>query len=268
MCKSVKERQLENQECDDTPSVRELYDVILEMANKMSAMERKMNDMSKWVDSKKRKINIIDWLNQNHKDIETTEDLIDRIKVEYSHLEYLFEEDYISTILLVLKEILPLDQDTIPVKAFDIKPNTLFVYTGGTRQLRNPVSPPGGITSCMGGTPGGNTSYTGADSVTVCHTSVNTGADVGAPRWIIMPDKLFQDLVNEVMKQLLDEFIIWQKANASKMDQDDFAIKYANNARKIMGAGLPREQIYGKVKVELYKYLKVNVKNITEYQFL
>ena len=45
MCKSVKERQLENQECDDTPSVRELYDVILEMANKMSAMERKMNDM-------------------------------------------------------------------------------------------------------------------------------------------------------------------------------------------------------------------------------
>jgi len=240
MCKSVKERQLENQECDDTPSVRELYDVILEMANKMSAMERKMNDMSKWVDSKKRKINIIDWLNQNHKGIETTEDLIDRIKVEYSHLEYLFEEDYISTILLVLKEILPLDQDTIPVKAFDIKPNTLFVYTGGTRQLRKPVSPPGGITSCM----------------------------AGPPRWIIMPDKLFQDLVNAVMKQLLDEFIIWQKANANKMDQDDFAIKYANNARKIMGAGLPREQIYGKVKVELYKYLKVNVKNITEYQFL
>ncbi len=209
MCKSIKERQLENQEFDDTPSVRVLYDVILEMSKKMSTMEQKMNEMSKWVDTKKRKINIIDWLNENNKYMTlTVEDLIGHIKVKRNHLEYLFEEDYIGTIVLVLKELLPLKQDTNPIKAFEHKPNTLFVYTGGS------------------------------------------------PRWMIIPDTLFEQLVNVVTKQLLDEFIIWQKENTKKMDQDDFAIKYANNAKKIMGSGIMREQIYGKVKLDLYKYLK------------
>ena len=74
-----------------------------------------------------------------------------------------------------------------------------------------------------------------------------------------MPDALFPKIINVVMKQLLDEFIIWQKENAGKMDQDDFAVKYANNARKIMGGSLTREQIYSRVKLDLYKCLKQGV---------
>ena len=272
MCKSIKERQLENQEFDDTPSVRVLYDVILEMSKKMSTMEQKMNEMSKWVDTKKRKINIINWLNENNKDMTlTVEDLIGRIKVKRSHLEYLFEEDYIGTIVLVLKELLPLKEDTNPIKAFEHKPNTLFVYMGGA-----PVNPTGGApvsphlnvnTVGMGGAPVNphlnvNTIGMGADGGSPRGVGMGAdggsprGVDGGSPRWIIIPDTLFEQLVNVVTKQLLDEFIIWQKENTKKMDQDDFAIKYANNAKKIMGSGIMREQIYGKVKLDLYKYLK------------
>lgn len=215
MCKSTKERRLENQECDDTPSLRNLYDVILEMAIKMSAMEQKMTETSKWVDSKKRKINIIDWLNKSHNNgVSTIEDLIMKVKVERRHLEYLFKEDYTGTITFILQELLPSEQDSNPIKAFEHKPNTLFAYVKEH-----------------------------SDS-----SSIN--------KWIIMPDELFQQMINVITKQLLDEFIVWQKENTHKMDQDDFAIKYANNARKIMGGSLTREQIYSRVKLDLYKYLK------------
>ena len=35
-----------------------------------------------------------------------------------------------------------------------------------------------------------------------------------------------------------------------------------------MGGNLTREQVYAKVKLDLYKYLKVNMTNIMEYQFI
>ena len=68
------------------------------------------------------------------------------------------------------------------------------------------------------------------------------------------------------MKNLLDDFVKWQNENSEKMDQDDFAIKYSANVKKIMGGGLTRQQVYGKIKLDLYKYLKINIKNIIEYQ--
>ena len=82
-----------------------------------------------------------------------------------------------------------------------------------------------------------------------------------------MSDEFLQKLVNIIEKQLLDEFVKWQIENKDKMKEDDFAIKYATNVKKIMGGNLTREQVYSRVKLDLYKYLKVNIKNITEIQF-
>jgi hypothetical protein len=87
-------------------------------------------------------------------------------------------------------------------------------------------------------------------------------------KWMILTDEKFQKIINIIVKQLLNEFVVWQTENASRMEQDDFAIKYSANVKKMMGGNLSREQVYAKVKIDLYKYLKVNVKNITEYHFV
>jgi hypothetical protein len=224
MCKSVKERRLENEEEDDTPNIRVLYDVILELVNKMSHMEQKISELSKWAEVKKRKINMVDWLNEQEKkedncNVTSLEQFIGQIKVGREHLDYLFQNDYTIGIVKVLQDMLPLEKDlTNPIKAFDQKTNLLFAYD--------------------------------------------------KEKWIIMPDSRLQQIVNAVSKKLLDEFIKWQKENEDRMQNDDFAIKYSLNVKKIMGGGLIREQVYSKVKLELYKYLKVNVKNITEFQFI
>jgi hypothetical protein len=86
-------------------------------------------------------------------------------------------------------------------------------------------------------------------------------------QWIIMTEQMFQTLLYVVDKKLLGEFIKWQTENAVNMTDDDFALKYAVNVKKIMGGNLSREQIFSRLKIDLYKYLKVSLKNITEYTF-
>jgi len=223
MCKSIKERQLENEENDDTPTIRVLYDVILELTNKMEKMERKIQELSKFADLKKKKINMVDWLNENKIEEKQLglEEFILNIKVNRIHLENLFQTEYTSGILKVLQDLLPLAEEfgnNNAIKAFDNKVNVLFAFSDN--------------------------------------------------KWIILSDEKFQQIINITVKQLLNEFIVWQTENASRMEQDDFAIKYSANVKKMMGGNFTREQVYAKVKIDLYKYLKVNVKNITEYQFV
>jgi uncharacterized protein (DUF2267 family) len=225
MRKSVKERQLENEERADTPTVRALYEVILELTNKMTTMERQIKELSKLADYKKRKINILDWLNETQQpDNETAiEDFIVRLRVERKHLEHLFQHDYPSAVLQVLQEALPLNLggcESHIIKAFDQKTNVLFVYSKTEAQ------------------------------------------------WIIMPEQIFKTLLHQLDKQILAAFVNWQKENTAKMEQDDFAMKYAQNVKKVMGGNLSRDQIYSRIKIDLYKYLKVGAKNITEYEFV
>jgi hypothetical protein len=226
MCKSMKERQLENEESDDTPTIRVLYDVILELTHKMSQMEKKIQELSKWADLKKKKINMVDWLNEN-KIIETEgnqqktwEELLINIKVDRLHLENLFQTEYTLGILKVLQDILPMGEtnNSNAIKAFDNKTNVLYTFSD--------------------------------------------------TKWMILSDQMFEQIINIIVKQLLNEFVGWQTENASRMEQDDFAIKYSTNVKKMMGGNLTRQQVYAKVKIDVYKYLKVNIKHITEYHFV
>jgi hypothetical protein len=229
MCKSMKERQIENEEHADTPTIRVLYDVILELTNKMFLMEKKIQDLSKWADLKKKKINMVDWLNENQptegKTQKNWDEFLLGIKVGRIHLENLFQTEYTLGILKVLQDILPVAVSEAEaaaagntIKAFDNKVNVLFAFSDN--------------------------------------------------KWMTLTEQMFQQLVNIVVKQLLNEFVVWQTENASRMEQDDFAIKYSANVKKMMGGNLTRVQVYAKVKIDLYKYLKVNVKNITEYHFV
>lgn len=226
MNKSVKERQLENEERDDTPTVRGLYEIILELTKKMNVMDKRLQELTKWVDVKKRKINILDWLNANPAKIGTItgggsfESFMLQLKVTRQHLDYLFRADYTSTILRILQEKLPIDDGNKAnvIKAFDQKANVLYTYSQG--------------------------------------------------QWAIVSEQMFQTLLYVVDKKLLEEFIKWQTENVVNMTDDDFGMKYALNVKKIMGGNLSREQIYSRLKIDLYKYLKVCLRNITECEFV
>jgi hypothetical protein len=93
---------------------------------------------------------------------------------------------------------------------------------------------------------------------------VRSGDDAG---WGAMSGKQFENLVGSVSKQLVNELAEWQKENMNKMRHEDFGVIYATNVQKVLGGSMPREQLYSKVRRGLYKYLKMNLRNIIQYEF-
>jgi hypothetical protein len=225
LSKSVKEHKIDVQEYDDTPNQRQLYEVILELSAKIVKMEEKISELSKNAEYKRKKINIIEWLNNSIKCNINFNQWIENIKINRKHLELIFNNDYNNGIVHILKDIIhigELDHNNneilLPMKSFDQKPNMIYIHNDG--------------------------------------------------QWNIMNNEMLNKLTGTFTKLLLGEFINWQKENMEKLENDDrFGIEYAQNMKKIIGHNLSVDQINNKIKNEIYKILKVNLKSVVEYEF-
>ena len=210
---------------DYVPSLRDMFTLILELTAKNSQLEQKVEELSKWAESKKKKLNVLDWLNEKYtKNIKYTEWLAG-INITRNHLEAVFKSDMVTGCYEILQSLLSnhmtediSNEQTMPIKAFDQKENILFIYNEDNK-------------------------------------------------WEILSQPMFANLMNILSKKILTEFLKWQTENKSKMRQDEFSYTYARNVQKIMGGNLTQEQIHMRVKKELYNYLKMNLRNVVEYEF-
>ena len=218
LSKDPKTLKQEAQERADTPTVRQLYDLVLELGIKYAKMEKKLDELSKWADSKKRKLCVVDWLNDNCIPNEGFYAWKDAIDLEMRHLDILFEHDYVNGMLYILQELLPLASEAaIPIKAFDQKENTLFIYQ-----------------------------------------------DDG---WIVMSPSEFDSLLGGLSKTVMGFFVKWQEANKHKLNRDDFSVTFTENVQKAIGGNFTKEQIHSRIRRGLYKHLKMNLRNIVQYEF-
>jgi len=221
---SIRNTTKENND-DYVPSLRDMFTIILELTAKNSQLEQKVEELSKWAESKKKKLNVIDWLNEKYtKNIKYTEWLAG-INITRNHLEAVFKSDMATGCYEILQSLLSLhmtedisNEQTRPIKAFDQKENILFIYNDDNK-------------------------------------------------WEILTLPMFANLMNILSKKIITEFLKWQTENKSKMRQDEFSYTYARNVQKIMGGNLTQEQIHMRVKRELYNYLKMNLRNVVEYEF-
>ena len=211
---------------DYVPSLRDMFTIILELTAKNSQLEQRVEELSKWAESKKKKLNVIDWLNEKYtKNIKYT-DWLAGINITRNHLEAVFKSDMVIGCKEILENLLTLhttnengsDDEIQPIKAFDQKENILFIYNDDNK-------------------------------------------------WEILTLPMFANLMNILSKKIITEFLKWQTENKSKIRQDDFSYTYARNVQKIMGGNLTQEQIHMRVKKELYNYLKMNLRNVVEYEF-
>ncbi len=213
--KTKKERDQQDEERADTPTLRDLYIVVMELATKYTHLEEKMNEMAKWVNTKKQKLKITDWLNSNYKEAVTYTDWLATITFTRANLEFIFNADYITGMGLTLQHLYNAMTTTPFMHAFTAKENGLYIY--------NPVE-----------------------------------------QWHVMSEKEFLQLMHLLDKKSMTEFVKWQTENKAKMHLDDFTIKYALNVKKIMGNNIPREQLYARVRRELFKYIRRDPPNIME----
>ena len=140
--KSSKKRSNKNNDdfddiCDDLPSPKKMYQMLLELGYKYSKLEEKMDEVNKFVVKKKKKINVLEWLNSNITPSLVFEKLIEQVIIIDSDIEFLLENNFLDTINVVLSRFLYLEKEEesesnlIPLFAFVQKTNIFYAFVEG-----------------------------------------------------------------------------------------------------------------------------------------
>ena len=128
--KTSKELRDDEEYLADTPKIRELYDIILEMNTQIKTLQRKIKKLENTHQEKQRKINIIEWLTTQYKPSIYWEDWLDTLVFSRKHLELVFQEDIIAALLDCLNHKCEEKDDlqNVPMRVFEQKQNAIFVY--------------------------------------------------------------------------------------------------------------------------------------------
>lgn len=225
--KSTLERKSENDISENIPSIREMYNIIQILIMKNNKLEQQVEKMSSWIHNNKKKVNVIEWLNENIIPSIDYNNWIDSIQINQNDMESVTNHNFIEGINQIIKRILGIGFESynthqaesinLPIKAFEQKDN-LFVFN-------------------------------------------NT-------RWSIITVEEFDLLYNKITRGLIGQLKIWQDINQKRLFDSGFTEKYIENVKKVTGGELTKEQQYYKIKQLFYNNLKINIKNIIQYEFV
>lgn len=132
-CKKQKSSSLED---EDIPSNKRMYSLLLELGNKYKKLEEKiekMEEINKLLTKKKKKINIIEWLNTKIIPEYTFEDLPDKIIVTDKTIEFLLNNTFNDTFNELFsnnneESKLNTNLNPKPLFASTKKTNILYIY--------------------------------------------------------------------------------------------------------------------------------------------
>jgi len=113
-----------------------LKDLILELIKKNEKLENDIKELQRWVNTKKKKIIIIDWLNENIKPDFTFSVFIENIIIQVYDLNIIFETNIIDGIVQIINNYLQTCK-VCPIKSFQQKDNTLYIFTDSGWKLLN-----------------------------------------------------------------------------------------------------------------------------------
>ena len=127
--KTKREHQIDNEELGDTPTHYQLVKIVHELTFKMIKMEEKMEQMQKWIDRKKRKLNVVMWLNTNvNPTISFMEWVHSELIVKPQHFENLIENTIFHTIQQIFEDNLAERNDFIyPISCFSQKVGVFYI---------------------------------------------------------------------------------------------------------------------------------------------
>jgi hypothetical protein len=116
----------------DTPSLIDMWLAMKTLIRRNAVLEKEVYGLRNWANIQKKKLCVIDWLNEEPAIIDYTE-WVNGIVLDKDDLEMVFEHNFIGGVFHILKRLLPIHGDiSLPIKAFDQKLNTLFVCSGGS----------------------------------------------------------------------------------------------------------------------------------------
>lgn len=124
--KSIKHQELDIEFDKELPNPQTMYKLLLDLGIKYNKLEDKYNEINKFVSNKKRKVDVVQWLNTNKKPTTTFVRLIDCITISAADIELLTQETPHDILVKILNRSIYFE--TTPVTAFVEKNNLLYVY--------------------------------------------------------------------------------------------------------------------------------------------
>tara|TARA_B100000424_G_scaffold266755_2_gene258424 strand:+ start:1657 stop:2421 length:765 start_codon:yes stop_codon:yes gene_type:complete len=112
-------------------SINDMYKLLINLNNKFEKLEADYNEIKKYVNVTKNKINIIEYLNKNYdcSDYDFIQ-FLNSIEITNIELQKVFEKDYVDGIFQILIDSIEKNKHNkeIPIKAFNNKEGVLYAY--------------------------------------------------------------------------------------------------------------------------------------------
>lgn len=124
-----REKKCAEEETTDIPTTRQLYNIIQELAIKYQNMEQQMNEMQKWVEKRKKKLNVIHWLNSNYEESIPIQQWIQSIQVTEEHIEILIEHNMAQIYNAILINKIQQEKPQCPLFCLTQKNNLFYCFT-------------------------------------------------------------------------------------------------------------------------------------------
>jgi hypothetical protein len=111
------------------PSQRKMFHMLIELGQKYNKLEEKVEELNKWVVKKKKKINILEWLNDNNTPNVLFDSIIDKIVVNEDDIKNLFESPFNDVLNDIFsRTIYNFNENENPMFAFVQKTNVFYIY--------------------------------------------------------------------------------------------------------------------------------------------
>jgi hypothetical protein len=132
LCELIHKRKSSNisyNEEDVIPSQKIMYELLLELGQKYVRLEEKVDEISKLVIKKKKKINILEWLNGNITPNIIFDKLSEKISIGEDDIEFLFHNSFLDTLnIIFMKSIYLFEDNENPIFAFSQNNNIFYIF--------------------------------------------------------------------------------------------------------------------------------------------
>ena len=229
---SKREKKCKGQELSDIPSHTQLFLIVQELALKNQILETKMIEMQKWVENKKKKLNVLLWLNTNITPSVTYTEWVNGLNVTQDDLQYLIEQNIADTLAgIIRKNLQQEDGKSHPLFCFVQKSNVFYIYDNiGTEQKQKQEQ---------------------------------------EKEWKPLTTEIFIKLLNKIHFKMVRELCIWRDKNREAIREiDSVGLLFCKTNTKLMGVNFaPESLLVSKVRTSIYNYAKTDLKNMIEYEF-
>lgn len=236
-----KSSKIHEDDYDTTPTITELFKVVKEFAYKCDKLQKRVDQLENRQQNRQKK-QIMEYL-QEHPATSPAIELFRTFSISREHLETVFEDDLTAGIKSCIKT--HLRGDSLPIRAFTQKPNTLYVYD------------------------------------TIGQTDPS---DITTNKWHIMTNVELDKLISILSFKFLQAFMAWKKENCPQVKTeyiyelaDDDQPNPHNNAAneqikqqhqtymiKINGQRINEDKRRNDIKQMLYTYLQKPLPSVIE----